>query len=274
MTALTVIAQHAIETKTWWNPYLKGSLIAIFAIGLFVGGAYLLLYTNVGTRLGFLLTVTAFTGFMAILPLFWIANEFVTGPKGRLPGWPIKEVVTDLSESKFEPVRDIETTGRPAESAEAGQIRANLDEHLAADAESPFKRFSEPTDFVVDKTFTSGGGRKWPWFWSKNTKYGAALVCPADEPDILPLAAPPPPECDPDKPAEWMVLVEDLGAQRLPQFVFLGGFWALFALSLLALHRYERDLAGPRPPDGDTGDSDGGGDAPEPSTPTPEPAMA
>lgn len=272
MTAV-VLAHSHLGNKTWWDPYVKGSLIAILAIGLFVGAAYLLLYTNVGTRLGFLLTVTAFTGFMAILPIFWIANEFVTGPKGRLPSWPIKEVVSDLSESKFEPVRTIEDEGGEAESAQAGQIRANLDEQLT-DAESPFKRFSEPSDFVVAKTYARGGGRKWPWFWSKNTAYGAAQVCPANEPDLLPLAAPPTPECDPNEPAEWVVVIEDLGGQRLPQFVFLGGFWILFGLSLLALHRYEREFAGTTEPEADTQNGGAGGDEPEPSAPEPEPALA
>jgi len=276
MRTLVVLASGAIEHKTWWNPYVKGIMIAVLAVGLFVGSVYLLLYTDVGTRLGFLLTAAAFTGVMTMLPFFWIFNEFVTGPKGRLPGWPIEEIVSDLSEAKLEPVRTIEKTGTEADSAEAGQIRANLDVQLASDPESTFKQYDAASDFVVAKTYTKGGGRKWPGFWSEKTTYGAAEVCPADEPDILPLEAPPTPECDPDKPSEWVVVVEDLGAQRLPQFFFLGGSSILFALTLLALHRCEQELAGPAEPDDDTGSGNGGrdGDDPEPSEPEPEPAMA
>lgn len=254
-TTLTVLASEALEHKTWWNPYLKGALIAILAVGLFVGSAYLLLYTNVGTRLGFLLTAAAFTGFMTVLTIFWITAQLPQGPKGKLPGWPVNEIVPELSESRFGAVRDITQTGAKAGSGDAGQIRTELEKQLTEEG-SAFKRFKEAKDFVSVRTFTKGGGRKWPLWFTEKTTYGAVEICPAAAQSVLPLEAPPTPKCDPDKPTEWAIVRKDLGAIRLPGFFFFGGSSLLFALSLVALRRYERDLE--QPTTGGGGDADDG----------------
>lgn len=277
MSTLVLVASEALEHKTWWNPYVKGGLIVLFAIGLFTGSVYLLLYTDVGSRLGFLLTASAFTGFMAVLSVFWISGQFPNGPLGKESGWPVREIVPEPSESEFEAVRDIENTAEKADASAAGQIRVGLDADLT-EKESEFKLYNEPAEFLATQTFTKGGGRKWPTWWSEKTTYGAVEICTAAEPDVLPLAPPPEPECDDGEPTQWVVVVKDLGARRLPAFFFFAGSTLLFILSLLALNRYEKDVERPPTPGEGGGDGDGGGPSgdgsgePEVADAEPEPA--
>src|SRR4029079_16718959 len=52
---------------TLWSPTILGVLVVLSAIGLFCGSVYLLLSTNLGARLGFLVAAASFTGFMVLL---------------------------------------------------------------------------------------------------------------------------------------------------------------------------------------------------------------
>ena len=53
--------------RTIWYPTILGFLVVIFAVALFCGTIWLLLGTNLGARLGFLVSFTAVTGFGVIL---------------------------------------------------------------------------------------------------------------------------------------------------------------------------------------------------------------
>lgn len=275
MTLLFTLASEAAGAKTWWNPYLKGGVITVMAVGLFVGSAYLLLYTNVGSRLGFLLTATAFFGFITVLSVFWIMGQFPNGPLGKEPGWPVEEILADPAESAFGPVPTIERGGNEADGGSAGQIRSSLDEALT-DPESPHKLFDKPADFLTVQTLIEGGGRKWPMWWTEKTTYGVSELCPPLEVKTLPLDPPPVPTCDTTQATTWVVVVKDLGARRLPSLFFFGGSGLLFLLSLGSLRRYERELQRAAEDGGDAGrddESDGPGpdddDDDEPAQPEP-----
>ena len=64
MGLVTLLAQHAAARRTLWDPTILGVLVVISAIGLFCGSVYLLLGTNLGARLGFLVAGACLTGFM------------------------------------------------------------------------------------------------------------------------------------------------------------------------------------------------------------------
>lgn len=267
MTLFVTLASEAVGEKTWWNPYAKGAIVAILAIGLFVGSAYLLLYTNVGTRLGFLLTAAAFTGFMAVLSVFWITGQFPNGPLGPASSWPVEEVVPSLDESRFDAVQGMD----PDEAAPGdivGQVRADLDVELT-DNDGEFDLFGSAGDFLVVNAVVEGGGRKWPFWWSEKTTYAAVELCRATSPEARPLEPPPAPECDPGEDTVWVVSVHDLGARRLPAWFFFAGSTLLFALTLFSLHVYERDVeqgGRRRGGGGPGGDGEGpGGDGEVPS---------
>lgn len=281
MTLTLTLASEAVGEKTWWNPYLKGALVALLAIGLFVGAAYLLLYTNVGSRLGFLLTAAAFSGFIAVLSIFWITGQFPNGPLGPAASWPVEEVVADLDEARFPEVRAMDPEADAAGPEVAGQFRSDSEVELT-DNDGRFDLFAQPADFITVQTVSTGGGRKWPFWWSEQTTFAAMEICPAAEQQVLPLEAPPTPTCAEGGGTQWVVSVKDLGGRRLPSFLFFGGASILFALSLVALSRYEREVeglgssGGGEPGEGPGASGSGDGDAPsgdgEDAPSEPEPA--
>lgn len=267
MIALVTLASEGVTEKTWWNPYLKGSLIALLSIGLFVGAAYLLLYTNVGSRLGFLLTIAAFFGFMTVLTMFWITGQFPNGPLGEEVGWPVEEVVSDLEDSQIDEVRQFDPETDVADQDLAGQLIGSVEVELT-DNDGEFDLFSAPDRFLPVQTVATGGERKWPFFWSEHPTYAALQICPTAEQDVLPLEAPPTPECASGEPQPWVVSIKDLGSRRLPAWGFFGASFLMFLVSLLALHFYERDQQADAGGDGEApgGNGDSAPSEPEPAT--------
>ena len=94
--------------KGLWYPTILGVLVVLAAIGLFVGSVYLLLGTNLGARLGFLVTFTCLAGFMAILSSLWLTTASPLNTfKGRIKSWSVSQVVTDLGDARIAAVRHI-----------------------------------------------------------------------------------------------------------------------------------------------------------------------
>ena len=63
-----------------WMPEIRGVLTVIIAVVVFCGSIYLLLATNVGARLGFLLSIAALAAWMASMGAIWWA--YGLGPQG------------------------------------------------------------------------------------------------------------------------------------------------------------------------------------------------
>jgi hypothetical protein len=234
-----------------WNPTILGVLVVISAIGLFCGSAYLLLSTNLGARLGFLVAFASLTGFMVLLTTLWLTsgNSGIDPPHGHSPGWKVIDVVSDPSQSKVPAVRDITRTGKLATEVQLGNLRPAMDAALVTAAPiagvtppvQPFAgKFQASLDYLTDfpgvKTYLLGGGTK-NLFWH-NHRYAAAELCPTLQP-TPPGAAP---VCDPLQNTEYAIMTYNFGSLREP-VVFQ--FWIpsllLFGLSLLGLHWYEID---------------------------------
>jgi hypothetical protein len=93
MGLVRLLAQEG-GPKNLWDPTILGVLVALSAVGLFCGSVYLLLGTNLGARLGFLVAGACLTGFLVLLSSLWITTATpLNSPKGRPPGWKVKEVV-------------------------------------------------------------------------------------------------------------------------------------------------------------------------------------
>ena len=90
----------AIGTGIWY-PTILGILVVVSAVVLFMGSVYVLLGTNVGARLGFLITFTSLMGFLMILSLLWLTTASpLESPKGRVSSWKVIENVSDLAKAK------------------------------------------------------------------------------------------------------------------------------------------------------------------------------
>jgi hypothetical protein len=82
---------------------------------------WLIMTTNMGHRLSFLLALAAIFGWMAIHGLTWWLYPPGNGPIGKLPAWEIEEVNHgDLPHAALPEARDLDTSGLPsAEDLEA-----------------------------------------------------------------------------------------------------------------------------------------------------------
>jgi hypothetical protein len=97
-----------------WDPEIRGILAVLVGVVVLMGSVYLLLGTNVGARLGFLLALAAFFGWITIHALFFWLYPPGQGPAGRIPSWHIEEINHgDLSQASLEEAHDIDTSGLP-----------------------------------------------------------------------------------------------------------------------------------------------------------------
>src|SRR5260370_17230102 len=92
-----------------WNPTILGVLVVVSAIGLFCGSAYLLLATNLGARLGFLVAFASLTGFLVLLTTLWWSsgNSGIDPPHGKSPSWKRIEAVSAPQKSHVSPLPTI-----------------------------------------------------------------------------------------------------------------------------------------------------------------------
>ncbi len=75
-----------------WDPTIRGGLILLTSIVILCGSVYLLLATNSGPRLGFLLALAGLSGWMLLMGVVWAV--FGIGMKGRDPAWEPQELIT------------------------------------------------------------------------------------------------------------------------------------------------------------------------------------
>lgn len=76
-----------------WDPFMRGILITLLFVVLLPGSVLLVLSTDVGGRLGFLLMAAAMTGMMAMLALLWMPLSS-TADIGRPNSWKPLQVLT------------------------------------------------------------------------------------------------------------------------------------------------------------------------------------
>ncbi len=79
---------------------LRGYFIVVFAVGLFCGSIYMVLATDVGARLGFLISFAALTGFLMLLGTIWFTNLTpLNALHGLPPHWVVQEVVDNPAQA-------------------------------------------------------------------------------------------------------------------------------------------------------------------------------
>jgi len=254
---LVTFAAEALPHGLWY-PTILGVLVVVAAVGLFCGSIYLLLGTNLGARLGFLVAFTGLTGFMVVLTLLWCTTASPLNTlKGRIPQWKVDQVVGNLDQAKFTPVRGIQQKKNQTDATEAANVKAAVDAALVKKVGIPsaplepsdnkFAKFDLVTEYQVLNTFEIGGSK--PRFWkgqfTHTPKYAVAEFCQvADTTTGRPFGLPPlPPSCSTASDAQrgFVVLHRDLGSLRVPPFVAFGMSLILFCLGLLALHWREKD---------------------------------
>ena len=76
-----------------WSPGFRGILVVAVGVLVLMGSVYLLLATNTGARLGFLLALTGLMGWMTIMGLVW--SMYGIGKQGPAASWKVEDLNYD-----------------------------------------------------------------------------------------------------------------------------------------------------------------------------------
>ena len=249
------LAAEGLTNKGLWYPTIQGILVVVAGIGLFCGSIYVLLGTNLGARLGFLVAWTGLFGFLVLLSALWMTTSNPLNTfKGTVPGWEAKQTVSDPAKAKIPAVHDIVKHGTAVDPTEAANVKAPVDAALVTKVATPtapvtpadnkYAMFDIVTDYKIVNTYEVGGSKPNPLLLQFHhvPKYAAAEFCAVKKPNIPFGVKPPPPECDPTSSKKgFMILERNLGTLRQPPIFSFIAFLLLFGLGLLALHWWEKD---------------------------------
>lgn len=272
MNAVNLLANEGLANRSLWYPTILGVLVVISAVALFCGTPYLLLATNMGSRLGFLVASAGLAGLMLLLSLLWLTNPSpVNTLKGRIPQWVAVEKLDggDVARSKFGPVQTIDSLGREASEADITNLKASVDTNLIiskdeltgeslAGAGGTYAIYEDATKYLVTKNQLTGGGEifsqfdasfggGFPWVHVSLHRplFAVISICetdPALSITEVPFGEKPPtPKCE-NASRDVIVLERDLGSLRAPPLVAFFASALLLGLCLLSLHWRERDL--------------------------------
>jgi hypothetical protein len=248
-----------------WEPEIRGVLIVVIAVSLFCGSIYVLLATNLGARLGFLVALTGLMGWLMLMGIMW--SIYGIGLKGPDPSWkavPGRTVLQDTDAlyqaGLFSRRIDVpEGAGFPEEAdlvadefQRDGWTQVSEDDPSFAQASAAAGEFLEDTgafaagEFQAVRVFDVGGER-YPMigdfdlvaFFHK-PRHAVVEVAPLVQVRTEAGRAPPPPTVDDARQRQYVYMVRDLGARRQPAFVLAFGAGLIFLVGCWLLHRRDR----------------------------------
>lgn len=118
-----------------FDPTIRGLLAVGVGVVVLMGSVYLLLATNTGNRLGFLLAITGFFGWMAIMGLIWWI--YGIGMQGEAPSWKVVEYnAGDVSEAVTDRVTDLDLSALPQDPETGGPDYERVAELFEDDPEA------------------------------------------------------------------------------------------------------------------------------------------
>jgi hypothetical protein len=96
-----------------WDPQVRGFLAVGVGVVVLLGSVYLILGTNLGSRLGFLIAISAIFGWCTIMGLTWWMYGTI-GMLGEAPKWEVVGVVyPGIEDAGLEEARSLDTSALP-----------------------------------------------------------------------------------------------------------------------------------------------------------------
>lgn len=263
-----------------WDPQIRGIVIVLFAITVLPGSVFLITSTNVGARLGFLITVAGLSGFCTMLGLLWTLNA--GGLVGRQPTWKPAELAIGppgaaLSKGTGglpDQIGEPPTNGwreLPLGDPIRGDATAAADKLLAPDnskvPEGQTKKpprfqppFNASTEFVQLAAYQQGGRDSGVWFRIRNHRFFKQdswynpvgwFRAPANRVVITVEKTAPKlnkeditelPRPDLSQAPVTLVLVRDRGSLRFPPVMFALFWFIIFVVTTSSLHQRDKEI--------------------------------
>ncbi len=108
---MTVAAQLAFIEGIGFDPFFRGFLSVLVGVVVLIGGTYLLVATNTGTRSGFMISMAGLFGWMFLMGIIW--TVYGIGWRGNPPTWELVEIVVDDPEDSDDGVLFSQIEGVP-----------------------------------------------------------------------------------------------------------------------------------------------------------------
>lgn len=244
-----------------WEPELRGYLIVIIGTVVLMGSVYLVLGTNLGARLGFLVALSALAGWMALMGVIWMI--YGIGLQGELGSWkevPGRTVLQDTQALRQAGVLEgdpevpddatfAEASTIAAEQfSEEGWVQLDPSSPSAGQAGASAGEFLEETgtfeagEFQVTRVFDTGGER-YPKIGAfdllaffHRPHYVVVEVAPVEATRNEPGRAAPSAEIDESRQRQYVYMIRDLGTRRQPATVLTLGSTIIFLSLCYILH--------------------------------------
>lgn len=257
-----------------WEPELRGILTVILGTVVWMGSIYLILGTNLGARLGFLVALTGLFGWLALMGGIWWM--YGIGLKGDDASWSAVEGSTVIQDANLlheagvldEPfeVTDEESSEQAAamlhdsitgegwsqvdsSAPEFGQAQASAEVYLAE--EGAF----EPGEYAVTAVYEVNPPAESAWpklgpngefdqlAFFHESYFTLVEVAPFETVLTEPGRAPIAPEVDESQPRTYVFMIRDLGSLREPAAYITIGSTIVFLALCWMLHRRDRYVA-------------------------------
>ncbi len=250
-----------------WEPQLRGILIVIISVSVLCGSVFMILATNMGLRLGFLVALAALFGWLCLMGAIWWT--YGKGLLGQDPSWkPVPAGAILQSPSALTDVGLLPTTvgtdGKtPAEVASAiGTELTGTQGWTALDSSLPaYQQAGAAATVMIEENgvFATGesqivnvfdkGGKRWPVlfgdkvdflaFWHK-PHYALVEVAPLVPQRDEAGRAPASPVVDTARAHQYVYMIRDLGNRREPAGLITFGSGIIFFLLCWLLHRRDQ----------------------------------
>lgn len=248
-----------------FEPQLRGIIIVAIAVGVLIGGTYLVVGTNLGARLGLLHVLAGLFGWMVIMGgIWWI---YGIGLTGRAPAWMPGEPTTivrssDLLDDAEIMLTPMKSSGDAVGDAQSASIALQSEGWLLLEESDPRRgQAVAASDEIIQKEaeeFALGeyvsvavydkGGDRWPKInesldfvaFFHEPHYSIVEVAPIVPQRTEPGRAPARPVIDETQPHRYVYMLRDLGTKRQPAIFITIGSTIIFLLLCQMLHT--RDL--------------------------------
>jgi hypothetical protein len=249
-----------------WEPELRGLLTVVIGVVVLCGSIYMVMATNMGARLGFLVALTGLAGWMMLMGMtWWIYGIGLRGPDpswAEIPGATVLQDPAALRDGgAIDTLPPVEDDASPDESAavvgvtltDEGYVKLASSDPAFGQAQAAAAEFLEEEEafgaggYVITDVYDIGGER-YPKInesldfvaFIHTPHYVVVEARPLVEVRNEPGRAPAQPEIDEAEQVQYVYMVRDLGARRQPATVLTIGGGAIFLALCYLLNRRDR----------------------------------